>query len=150
MSEQQAPLFERRLDSHRKLKALLQARTDALVSFSRLAAMRPFRPHPAVRRMLHEFCRSLADYVEAAHGLLYRFHERGAEKRQDVREVADCVYPRIADTTRRILRFTEIYDSGERSDNLSQLAEDLSGLGELLADRILMEDKLLDVHMRGR
>lgn len=150
MSDSTVPLFERRLDSHQKLKELVRARTHALVSFSKLASMRPFRPNQAVRRMLCEFCEALTAYTGAGHGLLYRFVEEGIEKRQEVRVVAERTYPRIAETTARMLRFIDAYGCTERCGNLSQLAEDLSELGEFLADRILLEDKLLDLYLGRR
>lgn len=141
--------MERRLHSHQRLRALIRSRTQTLVLFSKLAALRPFRPSRAVQNRLRVFCQALTDYIATAHFLLYRFVEDGTERRQGMRGVAQDVYPRIVDTTSAILTFVDSYASGEQRPNLSNLAEDLARLGEVLAERILLEDKLVDMYMQG-
>lgn len=150
MSGQKAPTVERRLDSHHKLKSLVQARTRALVAFSRLASMRPFRSNQRLRHTLEAFCDALDEYMSSAHATLYRYIEAGDEKRRDVREVAEAVYPRIMKATGYILHFTERHGRGQRPGDFSTLAEELAELGEVLADRIFLEDKLLEVHVSAR
>lgn len=99
---------------------------------------------------LQEFCEALVDYTAGAHFQLYRFIDEGTERRTKVKEIADQVYPFIAKTTQDILDFNEKYDCEDHCDNLSHLDEDLSKLGEILADRILYEDQIIAALSAGR
>lgn len=134
---------ERRGDFHNNLQTLLVTRTETLSLYSQLAAIRPFKPNQKVQLLLQEFCEVLVDYTASAHFQLYRFLEEGTERREPVRVIAAKVYPRIAEITSSILDFNEKYDCGDHCDNLTTLVEDLSQLGEMLADRIVLEDKII-------
>jgi len=139
----QDTLQERRGQSLDQLKNLLKTRTATLALFSQLAAKRPFKPEPGVQELLQEFCESLVDYTASAHFQLYRYFQGGRERRQPVMDIAEQVYHRIADTTAHILDFNDKYDCGDHCDDLSALADDLSRLGEVLADRINLEDRVV-------
>ncbi len=106
--------------------------------------MRPFKPGQDVQMVLKEFCETLVDYTASAHFQLYRFIEEGRERRKAVLKVADKVYPKISETTEKILDFNDSYDFDEHCDNISRLSDDLSQLGEILADRIQMEDQVVN------
>ena len=47
-------------------------------------------------------------------------------------------------TTAAILEFNDIYDSEEHCKALDRLDNDLSQLGEVLADRITLEDMVIE------
>ena len=150
MSVESIKASDRRAESLQKLHTLLETRTETLTLLGQLAAMRPFKPDHDVQMLLQEFCEVLVDYTASAHFQLYRFIEEGTERRQPVKEVASRVYPRIADTTTKILDFNDTYDCEDHCDDLSGLADDLSSLGEMLADRITLEDQLMAVLMAPR
>ena len=139
----QASVAERRSSSQNQLKTLLETRTETLSLYSQLANMRPFNQDREMQLMIQEFCEALVDYSASAHFQLYRYIEDKNERRTAVLEVAEKVYPRIAESTRVILDFNEKYDCEDHCDNLSNLDGDLSCLGELLADRILLEDQVI-------
>ena len=141
---------ERRSESHSKLHTLLETRKESLSLFNQLAEMRPFSPDRESQLMLQEFCEVIVDYTASAHFQLYRFLEDGSERRSDVSNLAANVYPQIADMTKVILAFNEKYDCSDHCNNLEDLADDLSQLGEVLADRILLEDQLITLLMSGR
>ena len=143
MVSTQRVAVERRADSHAKLKTLLETRTDTLTLYSRLAGMRPYQANNKVIKLLQEFCETLVDYTASAHFQLYRYIEEDAERRTGVKELAAKIYPDIAASTRFILDFNEKYDSEDHCKNLSNLDQDLSKLGEVLADRISMEDQVI-------
>lgn len=134
---------DRRAESRDKLQTLIEARTETLSLYNQLAAMRPFTVKDDVQLLLQEFCEALVDYTASAHFQLYRFIEEGTERRQPVREIADRVYPQIEKTTSYIVDFNDKYDSDNQSNNMSKLADDLSDLGEVLADRITFEDQVI-------
>lgn len=134
---------ERRYAAKTKLNTLMASRTETLSLFSELAALRPFDPDSDIKMALQEFCEALVDYTASAHFQLYRFIDEGTERRVKVLDTAKQVYPRIAETTQQILDFNEKYDCEDHYNNLSELDQDMSRLGEILADRILYEDQVI-------
>ena len=143
LMDMQATVVERRTSSQDQLKTLLETRTETLSLYSQLANMRPFEADREMQVMIQEFCEALVDYSASAHFQLYRYLEEKSERRTAVLEVAEQVYPRIAESTRFILDFNEKYDCEDHFDNLDGLDSDLSRLGELLADRIVLEDQVI-------
>ena len=135
---------ERRYAAQTKHDTLLESRTVTLSLYTQLAALRPFKPDQGVQLILQEFCEALVDYTASAHFQLYRFIDEGTERRQNVLEISEKVYPNIANTTQQILDFNEKYDCEDHCNNLSSLDDDLSLLGEILADRILYEDQVIE------
>ena len=141
---------ERRYAAKTKLNSLLSSRTETLTLFNQLAGLRPYKPDDEVQMALQEFCEALVDYTASAHFQLYRFIDEGTERRAKVLEIAQQVYPNIADTTQQILDFNEKYDCEEHCNDLSELDHDMSRLGEILADRILYEDQVIAAISSGR
>ena len=82
------------------------------------------------------------DYTALGHFEIYQRIIEGKERRTAVRKVADELYPAIADTTDLLVDFNDKYDSLENED-FSQLPADLSRIGEVLAVRSELEDRLL-------
>lgn len=134
---------ERRGGSQGKLSTLLQTRTETLTLFSQLVGIRPFNPDQELHLLLQEFCETLVDYTASAHFQLYRFLEDGSERRGNIKNIAASVYPRISDSTQLILDFNEKYESEDQCKDFSSLDDDLSRLGEALADRIQLEDQII-------
>ncbi|MGD8560674.1 MAG: Rsd/AlgQ family anti-sigma factor [Gammaproteobacteria bacterium] len=144
-SETEAPVVERRAQSHREISALVESRTDTLALLSELASKQPFNPDHDTQVLLQNFCESLIDYTASAHFQLYRYIDENKERRVAVREAAEKVYDRISETTQSFLDFNDKYDCEDHCDNLSELASDLSKLAEELADRIELEDQIISV-----
>ena len=134
---------ERRFAAQTKHDTLLASRTETLSLYTQLASLRPFKPDQGVQLILQEFCEALVDYTASAHFQLYRFIDEGTERRKNVLAISEKVYPDIANTTEKILDFNEKYDCEDHCNNLSELDQDLSQLGEILADRILYEDQVI-------
>ncbi len=142
---------ERRSQSHQLIDELIELRTEMLTLYGMLAAARPFEKNDQIIESIQDFCQALVDYTADAHFSIYRFIAEGKERRTAVLEVADTIYPRIADTTDTILSFNDKYDNKEHcEESLNMLEKDLSYLGEILADRIENEDMLIDVLRIGR
>jgi regulator of sigma D len=142
-----APGTDRRSGSREKLATLVQTRTATLSLYSELANHRPFEADEVISEALQEFCQALIDYAASAHFQLYRFISDKLERRTAVLEIADKVYPRIAQTTDTILRFNDKYETVDLlnggSEALAVLDTDLSYLGEALAERIQLEDQVI-------
>lgn len=126
------------------VKSLVAERTEMLVTYCRLAGVEPFNPPTkSVHELLQEFCQVLVDYIAAGHFTLYDRLGGKNERRKELREIAERVYPRIAESTDAALAFNDKYSDGNGS--LLELSRDLSKLGEEIAVRIDLEDKLIGV-----
>lgn len=134
---------KRVIESRQNMDSLLGARKETLSLYSELAGLRPFKEEDDVVVVLQEFCESLMDYTASAHFQLYRFLEDGSERRTNVRNVAEKIYPNISDTTEQFLDFNDKYETDQKGQHFSSLDNDLSSLGEILADRILYEDQVI-------
>ena len=111
--------------------------------YALLAKQKPFRDVSDVQMLLQEFCQSLVDYAANAHFQLYRYFAENNERRKEIYDVAASIYPRVLDITNVILDFNDKYDCGDHCSHLHNLEEDLSTLGEVLADRIELEDQVI-------
>jgi regulator of sigma D len=136
---------ERRARSHHEINDLVECRTDALALYSELASQQPFKPEENTQRLLQSFCESLIDYTASAHFQLYRHIDEDRERRKPVKLIADEIYPAISSITQTILDFNDKYDCDDHCNNFTELATDLSQIGEKLADRIELEDRLIQV-----
>lgn len=139
-----APL-ERRAQSHKDIELLVESRTETLALYSDLAAKQPFKVERATQVLLQNFCESLIDYTATAHFQLYRHIDEDKERRAPVQKIAGELYPRISEITQQFLGFNDKYDCEDHCEDLGALSDDLSKLGEQLADRIDLEDKLIGV-----
>jgi len=134
---------ERRRGSQDMASKLISERTEMLTTFCRLAGIEPYTANKPVQKLLQEFCQILVDYVAAGHFALYERIVEGKERRRSVSDLAAQVYPRIAKTTDVALDFNDKYDCEDHCTALDSLSADLSHLGEELAARIDLEDRLL-------
>lgn len=148
MSEQQL-VTERRTQSLGDIHELQSHRSEMLTDYSMLASMRPYEPNEETIDLLQEFCQALVDYTADAHFRIYRYIDEGKERRQSVVDMATAIYPRILETTDMILDFNEKYDCDEHCDKLDDLEADLSKLGEVLATRTELEDRLISALKKG-
>jgi regulator of sigma D len=140
---------DRRSKAREKLDVLVQSRTETLALLTDLAGRQPFNTEPSMEKALRRFCEALIDYTASAHFQLYRYLADNRERRQSVLSIAEKIYPRIVETTDVILRFNDKYEAMSLENSVEFLAVDLSNLGEVLADRIQLEDKIIAA-MAGR
>ncbi len=151
MQTTEKSISERRTGSFTMVKKMVHTRNNMLTMFNNLANNKPFSDATESTELLAEFCASLIDYTANAHFQLYRHFAEDRERRGDIQDVARRVYPRIVDITQRILDFNDKYDSEEqRRARLNELESDLSSLGEVLAERIELEDELVNTLCHSR
>lgn len=134
---------DRRSSSHKAIRELVQTRTEMLASYGKLASHQPFAQAGEVAVLLQKFCEALIDYTASAHFQLYRFIEDDKERRSSVRKAAEQNYGKIVDTTKSILDFNDKYEDDSALEEPGRLKTDLSGLGEIIAQRIELEDRLI-------
>jgi regulator of sigma D len=143
MGSQHPADVDRRTKAQEKLDALVQTRTETLSLLTELAGRQPFNPDPSMEKALRRFCEVLIDYTASAHFQLYRFIADNRERRKAVVLVAEKIYPKIVETTDVILRFNDKYEAMSLDNSVEFLAADLSSLGECLAERIQLEDRII-------
>lgn len=129
--------------SRKLIEDMLQERQQVLVLLWELSKLDFSTVDQTVRETLEEFQEILVDYIAAAHFGLYQRIAEGQERRRPVVELARDIYPRIARSTDVAVEFSEKYDSADDHTIRTQLAADLSLLGEELTTRIELEDQLI-------
>lgn len=124
---------------------LLTARQESLVLYHKLAALKPFMPAGPVLHLLQRFRQALVDYLALGPFEVYQALEDqpvNSPYRQ-ARELARQCYARIARTTQAALAFHDRYEGDLSDPVLAELDQDLSRLGEHLAVRIELEDRIV-------
>jgi len=95
--------------------------------------------------LLQEFCEKLIDYLARGQFELYQRINDDKERRQDIRNLARMYYPRISQTTNFAVDFNDAYDhSMQKTGSFDHYGERLSKLGEELAIRFELEDKIIN------
>jgi regulator of sigma D len=135
---------ERREGTHGMVRKLLDERQEMLAMFCRVAGLEPYEHAPPSVDVLQEFCQVLVDYSAFSHFEIYERIVSGRERRGRVVEIAREVYPRIAEASEVAVEFNDKYDASDHTLDLHQLDRDLGKLGEELAIRIEMEDRIID------
>jgi len=122
---------------------LLAVRQEMLVLFCRVAGLDPYGARRSLVGLLTEFRQILIDYIAMGHFDLYHAIVVGAGRGGELHRLAEQVYPGIAHGTEIALRFNDKYEDPQRLAALESLEDDLSLLGESLANRIELEDRLI-------
>jgi regulator of sigma D len=135
---------DRRYCQTHTIDELLRERQEVLVKMCELADSEPESTgiEEMVKR-LQLFSETLVDYTALGHFEIYERIVEGRERRTNVNEVANRVYPAISATTQKFIDFNDKYDGVDDIESFNGLHEDLSVIGEALAERIESEDQLL-------
>ena len=144
MSTTEARRSERREGTHEMVRKLLGERQEMLSKFCRVAGLEPFEHVTPSVEVLQDFCQVLVDYSAFGHFEIYERIVAGRERRTQVVEIAREVYPRIAEASEVAVEFNDKYDASDHTLDLHQLDRDLGKLGEELAVRIEMEDRIIE------
>lgn len=135
---------ERRTGTKDLVDKLLAERQEVLVKFCRVAGFDPFaKSHRPTIEALQDFCQVLVDYSAFSHFEIYQRIVNGQERREQVIQVAEEVYGRIAEASEAAVMFNDKYDAADHTLDLDHLNEDMSRLGEELAMRFEMEDRIV-------
>ncbi len=143
MTQDNATVVERRGRTRETVEKLLSERQEMLVLFCNVAGLEPYTDTHSVSESLQRFCQVLVDYMAFAHFEIYDRLARGAERRANILATAEKVYPRIAALTELAVDFNDKYDDTSPNADLGELGDDLSRLGEVLAERVELEDRLI-------
>ena len=141
---------DRRHRQTHTINELLTERQEVLVAMCELAELNAETSEiKDVVANLKSFNQTLVDYTALGHFEIYERIIDGKERRASVSQIANTVYPTIAVTTEKIVEFNDKYDGVDDKESLVGLHEDLSKIGETMAERIESEDRLLS-EMSGR
>jgi len=135
---------ERRTQSHRIIESLVSSRTDTLTQYKHVMSYQPFEMSETLQEVLEDFCESMVDYTAKAHFNLYNYLDDKKERRERVLEIADSAYPQLVDNTQKLLDFHDKYSSDVSTLECEKLKHCLNDIGELLADRINLEDNVIN------
>ena len=135
---------ERRVQSRRIVESLIESRTDTLTQYKQVMNYQPFEMSETLQEVLEDFCESMVDYTAKAHFNLYNYLDEKKERRGRVLSIADSVYPELVDNTQKLLDFHDQYSSDVAHLECEKLEECLNSIGELLADRINLEDDVIN------
>ncbi|MCP4432275.1 MAG: sigma D regulator [Gammaproteobacteria bacterium] len=135
---------DRRHRQTHTINELLTERQEVLVMMCELADLDPETTDIDVMvRQLKSFSQTLVDYTALGHFEIYERIIDGKERRASVSKIANRVYPAISVTTQKFVDFNDKYDGVDDNESFNGLHQDLSVIGEALAERIESEDQLL-------
>ena len=134
---------ERRTGTQEMINKLLVERQEVLVLFCRVAGLEPYSRAESLDNLLQSFCQILVDYTAFGHFEVFGHISEGKERRKSVLRVAEEIYPDFVEASEAAVNFNDKYDLSDHALNYDHLAEDLSQLGEELASRIELEDRLI-------
>jgi regulator of sigma D len=143
MSSEVQEQRDRRSGTRTLIDKMLSERQRMLVLFERLAGVEPYADELPDDDLLQEFSQILVDYIASGHFGLYERISEGKERRRAIVNLADKLYPRIANTTQVAMEFNDVYEKSNGEGISGNLTNMLSKLGEELAVRIELEDQLI-------
>lgn len=143
MSETNVTPIQPREQTKQLVDELLQERQQVWRLYCSVAGMEPFTPNKSIEELVQEFCQMLVDYISLGHFGIYQRILDGSERRRQIIEAAEKYYPGIAEATEVALAFNDKYEKLTPALILNGLSRDLSEVGEKLAERIELEDALI-------
>ena len=145
---QQEEGSERRVRTRDMIDKWLAERQEMLVLYCQLAGLEPYTPERSTRELLRNFCQVLVDYIAFGHFEIYNRISQGGERRQSVLRIAEEVYPKIAEVAEISVAFNDKYEATDNFPSMEQLDQDLSVMGAEIAQRIELEDRVVQALLR--
>lgn len=145
MGTQPKQLAAKRGQTDQIIDQWLQERQELLVLLYRLLKIKPFDNEALAseQEVLQEFCEILVDYVSAGHFEVFeKIAEANENSQSDQLGLDRELLVKILQTTVPAMDFSNQY-AQPNNIQLDTLEKDLSRLGEQLASRMDLEDKLI-------
>lgn len=128
--------------THQMIHQLVDERQQMLVLFCQVAGLEPYTCRKPLQDLLKEFCQVMVDYIAMGHFEVYQRIGEADGPNASYEALVQLV-PQIEAVTQRAVAFNDKYCQDHYCSHLGQLASDLSVLGEDLAARIELEDRLI-------
>jgi len=134
---------EQRKQTKGMIEKLLKERQELMVRFCKVAGLEPYHRSESLDSSLQEFCQILMDYIAFVHFEVFAYISRGEERRSGLLALQHEIYPDLVAASEAAVEFNDKYDLSDHALNFDHLADDLSKMGEILANRIDIEDQLI-------
>lgn len=125
----------------------LEARKQLLVAYCTLVGIKPNKEKhtPLNEKALENFCHNLVDYLSAGHFHIYdRIIKRVEGAGSPKMALATQIYPKLWINTEQVMAFHDRYADTEIDQDLClAFHHSLSEIGEVLAARFALEDRLI-------
>ncbi|TAK64102.1 Rsd/AlgQ family anti-sigma factor [Methylobacter sp.] len=135
---------ERKQQAYQLIAELQNERQEVWSLYCHVAELMPFSANPTVKKKLARFSETLIDYVSLGHFGVCECLFKDADGQDPALAAAEEIYPALSSTTEAAISFNDKYESGVAAI-LDDLKQDLSALGESLAKRIDLEDRLCEL-----
>ncbi|WKJ90408.1 Rsd/AlgQ family anti-sigma factor [Methylomonas montana] len=142
MTELNSTFTDKTSNKHHLVEALQEERSAVWSLYCQIAKLKPFASTAHIRPMLSEFSQLLIDYISLGHFGIYEHLLVEKQHQISVLSYAERIYPAFSSITASAVSFSDAYDDGRRNFKTDNLAQDLSALGERLAERMELEDHL--------
>ncbi len=125
-------------------KSLLISRNNTLSLYKQVMTCQPFEECLLLREILEDFCEQLVDYSGKVHFVLLNNIEENFSDNPQVLTIANDISRELVENTQSILDFQDAYNADVEKTDINQLSKRLSLVGEIIANRITAEDKLIN------
>jgi|GEM_PF-2943618 len=126
-------------------KSLIESRTQALALYNDVMSYQPFDDSSTFREILEDLCELLVDYSGKVHFNLLNNIQDEYDLDESILSITADISTQLVDNTQRILDFHDLYNSDVQESHMEKLSQSLSDLGEIIADRIALEDKVISI-----
>lgn len=145
MLNQLKSLTERVGGSNELVDYWLNARNHLLVSYYKLVGIKPGKEAVTAldEKALDDFCHALVDYLSAGH---FNIYERIISEMEGTSPLlaATQIYPLLEANTQEIMDYYDTHlENAIDHDNWLEFQTALSDIGEAMASRFALEDKLI-------
>ncbi|HAI97574.1 MAG TPA: Rsd/AlgQ family anti-sigma factor [Methylococcaceae bacterium] len=143
MSNEKVVQLKERSQTSGLIDELLEERKQVWSLYCSVSGIDEYQGQKTIEELLQEFCQLTIDYISLGHFGVYQRILEGNERRKSVLTAAERIYHNISAATEAVLDFSEKYQKTTPAMILNELANDLSSVGEHLANRIELEDELI-------
>lgn len=148
MLNQLENLTQRVGGSNELIDQWLHARKQLLVAYCTLVGLKPNKEKhtPLNEKALENFCHDLVDYLSAGHFHIYERIIKEVEGATSPKmALRSQIYPALQANTQQLMAFHDSCREGIEGDQEQYLPfnQSLSDVGEMLAARFALEDKLI-------
>jgi regulator of sigma D len=138
---------ERQQQAYQLIAELQYERQKVWSLYCHVAELMPFSANQTVRKKLARFSEMLIDYVSLGHFGVCECLFADADNQDPALSAAKEIYPALSSTTQAAVSFNDKYEHSAAT-MLDELKQDLSALGETLAQRIDLEDRLCELMLQ--
>ncbi|BCG62636.1 MAG: regulator of sigma D [Methyloprofundus sp.] len=141
LEKESTAVMKERAQTRQLIEELLTERNQVWNLYCKVAGVEPYQSDKPLTEQVQEFCQLLVDYISLGHFSIYQRITNAGEQRKSILTSAEHIYPQIVQTTEAVLGFNEKYQAATMPSE--KITNDLSALGNQLANRIELEDELI-------